>query len=128
MSSHFILSNLSYLILSYLILFDFFVVSLSESSFDSIQFVILFYFNRLKIFFSFYAVCHGDPVLLLSYCKEHWDGTYVHLYAHVHTHTMCLVFIISTLLPSPFFTLFSSTLISLLHTYPRSLNCPPISF
>ena len=23
------------------------------------------------------VVSHGDPVLLLSYCKEHWDGTYV---------------------------------------------------
>ena len=23
-----------------------------------------------------HLVSHGDPVLLLSYCKEHWDGTF----------------------------------------------------
>lgn len=70
-------------------------------------------------------------MLLLSYCKEHWDGTYVHLSAHVHayvlTHTLYLVFIMYTLLPSPFITLLSPALISYLYTYPRSFHCPPIS-
>ena len=85
----------------------------------------------------YYTVCHGDPVLLLSYCKEHWDGTYVYLFAHVpahvhaHTHTMYLVLvvlIISTLLPSPFITLLSPPQISFLHTYPRSFYCSPLSY
>jgi hypothetical protein len=47
------------------------------------------------------TVCHGDPVLLLSYCKEHWDGTckhsyihlhlHLHMHIHIHIHTLCMI-------------------------------------
>ena len=44
--------------------------------YDLLPITFLFDLNLFNCWLCTTAVSHGDPVLLLSYCKEHWDGTY----------------------------------------------------